>query len=304
MSNQKAIEISALKKNYGELKVLKGIDLSILRGEVFALLGPNGAGKTTTIEILEGHRNKSSGEISVLGFDPEKNSTDFRRKVGIVLQETGVEQYLTVSEVLTQFSGFYENPISIKRLLEITGLNKFKDQKVKRLSGGQRRRLDVAIGLSGNPELLFLDEPTTGFDPSARRDSWEMIHNLRELGKTILLTTHYMDEAEYLSDRIGLMFEGTIKSVGTLNELRNENNTSTITFQSTEDLTKLPNHILRTLDKKSNFYSIETEIPNSILLDLLHWASKEKIQLNELSVTPKSLEDIFLEIAREINEIN
>ena len=304
MTNQKAIEISNLQKNYGELEVLKGIDLSVFKGEVFALLGPNGAGKTTTIEILEGHRYKSSGKLSVLGFDPEKNSTDFRRKVGIVLQETGIEQYLTVSEVLTQFSGFYENPISIKRLLEITGLNKFKDQKVKRLSGGQRRRLDVAIGLSGNPELLFLDEPTTGFDPSARRDSWEMIHNLRELGKTILLTTHYMDEAEYLSDRIGLMFEGSIKSIGTLNELRNENNTSTITFQSTEDLTKLPNNILRILDKKSNFYSIETEIPNSILLNLLDWASKEKIQLNELSVTPKSLEDIFLEMAREINEIN
>ena len=203
-----AIETNNLTKKYGDSLAIKEVSLTVNVGEVFALLGPNGAGKTTTVEILEGHRSKTSGQVTVLGMDPSNDSAAFRSKIGIVLQETGIEQYLTASEILEQFTNFYETPRKVSDLLEMTGLTEEKNKRVKKLSGGQKRRLDVAIGLCGNPDLLFLDEPTTGFDPSARRNFWDMIKKLKTDGTTVVLTTHYMEEAEYLADTVALMNHG------------------------------------------------------------------------------------------------
>ena len=214
-----AIDIAGLKKNYGDIEAVRGIDLRVPVGEVFALLGPNGAGKTTTVEILEGHRKRTGGSVYVLGHDPENNERRFKQRIGIVLQKTGVEPYLNVEETIKLFAGYYQDPESVQKILEITGLEKLRLVRVQKLSGGQLRRLDVAIGLVGNPELLFLDEPTTGFDPAARRSAWEMISNLRTLGKTVFLTTHYMEEAEYLADRVAIMVNGTIVAEGTTKEL-------------------------------------------------------------------------------------
>ena len=200
-----AIEVRDLKKSYGDLEALKGINFAINRGEIFALLGPNGAGKTTIMEILEGYIQRTSGHVSVLGYDPDLSPEDLRSRIGIVLQETGVDIYLKVGEIIKQFSGFYQNPKPINEILDVTGLREQSDIRIRRLSVGQRRRLDVALGIVGDPELLFLDEPTTGLDPYARRNTWNMIASLRELRKTILLTTHYMDEAEVLADKIALL---------------------------------------------------------------------------------------------------
>ena len=219
-----AIETKKLTKKYGDSFAVDEVSLSVTQGEVFALLGPNGAGKTTTVEILEGHRSKTSGDVKVLGMDPSEYSSAFRSKVGIVLQETGIEQYLTASEILDQFSNFYESPKSVPELLDMTGLTEEKDKRVKKLSGGQKRRLDVAIGLCGNPDLLFLDEPTTGFDPSARRNFWDMIRDLKTDGTTVVLTTHYMEEAEYLADTVALMNHGKLVAQGSLQDLRISHN--------------------------------------------------------------------------------
>jgi ABC-2 type transport system ATP-binding protein len=298
MNTELAIKVTDLVKCYGGFRAVNKINLSIQKGEVFALLGPNGAGKTTTIEILEGHRKKTSGFISVLGNNPEKNSHSFRNKIGIVLQDTGIEPYLTVKEVLTQFSGFYDNPMPINKLLNLTGTQPFRNMRVKKLSGGQKRRLDVAIGLSGNPDLIFLDEPTTGFDPAARRESWDMIKKLQSFGKTILLTTHYMDEAEYLANRIALMFKGTIKTIGTLDELRQESKNTTISFTiNTNEV--LPESILKIAQFSSNNVTIQTYYPTQTLYDVTNWAHANNIVLNQLKVTPASLEDIFLQMVKE-----
>ncbi|MBA2312896.1 MAG: ABC transporter ATP-binding protein, partial [Actinobacteria bacterium] len=195
------MQVRDLKKAYGHLEAVRGIDFGVSVGEVFAMLGPNGAGKTTTVEILEGYRTRSGGDVVVLGEDPQKGGAALKRRIGIVLQSTGVEPYLTVAEIIEQFRGFYPQPRALGEIIEVVGLEEKRSARVKTLSGGQQRRLDVAIGLAGDPELLFLDEPTTGFDPAARRDAWHMITNLKALGKTVFLTTHYMDEAQSLADR-------------------------------------------------------------------------------------------------------
>ena len=209
-----AIEVRGLHKSYGQVEAVRGIDLFVSKGEVFALLGPNGAGKTTMVEILEGHRDRSAGDVSVLGYDPGRNDRALKRRIGIVLQSTSVEPYLSVEETINLFRGYYPHPLPLEQILEAIGLREQRRTRVKRLSGGQQRRLDVAIGLAGDPELLFLDEPTTGFDPSARRGAWEMIRNLQSLGKTILLTTHYMNEAEHLADRAAIIVDGEIVAKG------------------------------------------------------------------------------------------
>ena len=209
-----AIEVRGLHKSYGQVEAVRGIDLCVSKGEVFALLGPNGAGKTTMVEILEGHRDRSAGDVSVLGYDPGRNDQALKRRIGIVLQSTSVEPYLSVEETINLFRGYYPHPLPLEQILEVIGLREQRRTRVKRLSGGQQRRLDVAIGLAGDPELLFLDEPTTGFDPSARRGAWEMIRNLQSLGKTILLTTHYMNEAEHLADRAAIIVDGEIVAKG------------------------------------------------------------------------------------------
>ena len=209
-----AISVKNLKKFYGRKIAVNGVHLNVKIGEVFSLLGPNGAGKTSIVEILEGHRKKTSGDVDVLGFDPGLNQQGLKKRVGIVLQSTSVEPYLTVREIIGLFSGYYDNPLPSEQVMDITGILDIADSKVRKLSGGQQRRLDVAIALSGNPELLFLDEPTTGFDPLARLSSWELVNNLKSLGKTVFLTTHYMDEAEYLSDRVALIVDGKIVLTG------------------------------------------------------------------------------------------
>jgi ABC-2 type transport system ATP-binding protein len=199
-----AVRVRGLVKAYAGVRAVNGIDLDIRRGEIFALLGPNGAGKTTTVEILEGYRTRDGGEVTVLGYDPGRQRAPLKRKIGIVLQSTGVEPYLTVAETIRMYAGFYPDPRPVDEVIGLVGLEEKRSSRVYKLSGGQQRRLDVAIALAGNPELLFLDEPTTGFDPSARREAWEVIKNLATLGKTVLLTMHYMDEAQYLDVYLSL----------------------------------------------------------------------------------------------------
>jgi len=237
----RAIEVRDLHKSYGELHAVNGVDLHVDEGEIFALLGPNGAGKTTTVEILEGHRKRTSGTVEVLGHDPGKGQRAYKERIGIVLQETGVEPFLTVAEVIEQFRTFYEDPLPLEEIIEAVGLTDKRDERVRRLSGGQQRRLDVAIGLAGNPELLFLDEPTTGFDPSARRSAWEMVTNLRARGRTVFLTTHYMDEAQFLADRVAVIADGRIVAAGPPATLAGrEHMTTTISFALPADAPPLP----------------------------------------------------------------
>src|SRR6185503_11147358 len=208
------IEITGLRKTYGDLEAVAGIDLHVDRGEVFALLGPNGAGKTTATEILEGYRPRTAGEVSVLGHDPSKGERALKQRVGIVLQSTGLDAFLTVRETVDMYGGYYPRSRPTDEVIELVGLHEKADERVRKLSGGQQRRLDVAIALAGDPELLFLDEPTTGFDPTARRNAWEMVKNLVSLGKTVWLTTHFMDEAQYLADRVAVIAKGRIVAEG------------------------------------------------------------------------------------------
>ena len=289
-----AIEVRDLKKSYGDLEALRGINFTINRGEIFALLGPNGAGKTTIMEILEGYIQRTSGHVSVLGYDPESSPEDLRSRVGIVLQETGVDLYLKVGEIIKQFSGFYQNPKPINEILDVTGLREQSDIRIRRLSGGQRRRLDVALGIVGDPELLFLDEPTTGLDPYARRNTWNMIASLRKLGKTILLTTHYMDEAEVLADKIALLNAGIIEAEGTLEELRTYKKATTIKFELDDAINRMPVEISKLANVIGNEVKLETTTPMSSLAILASWALNEEIELRGLSVQQQSLDEIFI----------
>ncbi len=291
-----AIEVRDLKKSYGDLEALRGINFTINRGEIFALLGPNGAGKTTIMEILEGYIQRTSGHVSVLGYDPESSPEDLRSRVGIVLQETGVDLYLKVGEIIKQFSGFYQNPKPINEILDVTGLREQSDIRIRRLSGGQRRRLDVALGIVGDPELLFLDEPTTGLDPYARRNTWNMIASLRKLGKTILLTTHYMDEAEVLADKIALLNAGIIEAEGTLEELRTYKKATTIKFELDDAINRMPVEISKLANVIGNEVKLETTTPMSSLAILASWALNEEIELRGLSVQQQSLDEIFIEL--------
>ena len=213
-SAKQAVRVRNLTKSYAGQPAVRGVDLNIDRGEIFALLGPNGAGKTTIVEILEGYRTRDGGDVAVLGIDPGHERELLKSRVGIVLQSTGVERYLTVLESVTMYSAFYPHPRSVDEVVELVGLTKKRNERVISLSGGQQRRLDVAIALVGDPELLFLDEPTTGFDPSARHEAWDVIASLASLGKTVVLTTHYMDEAQYLADRVAVIVDGRIIAEG------------------------------------------------------------------------------------------
>ena len=229
-SDDLAIYARDLRKSYGAVEAVRGVDLAIARGEVYALLGPNGAGKTTTVEVLEGFRERSGGEARVLGHDPARHERALKERIGIVLQATSAQPYLTVAETIDLFRGYFPAPRPLDEILEVVGLAEQRATRVRKLSGGQQRRLDVAIGLAGDPELLFLDEPTTGFDPSARRNAWELVRNLRALGATVLLTTHYMDEAEQLADRVGVIVEGRIVAEGAPAELIGRHTASAIRF--------------------------------------------------------------------------
>lgn len=288
-----AIEVRGLRKSYGEVEAVAGVDLIVSRGEVVALLGPNGAGKTTTVEILEGHRDRDAGDVSVLGHDPARRALGYRRRIGIVLQATGIEPYLTVAETVEQFRGFYPSPLPLEEVLETVGLSDLRDRRVKRLSGGQQRRLDVAVGLAGDPDLLFLDEPTTGFDPSARRGAWGMIRSLRALGKTVLLTTHYMDEAQSLADRVAIIARGRIVAEGPPAMLTGGQRLTTISFRA--DPEGLPPEA-RDAEVTDGRISLRTQEPTRVLHALTGWATARGEELAELTVSRPSLEDVYLEL--------
>jgi ABC-2 type transport system ATP-binding protein len=293
-----AISVRGLRKTYGDLEAVRGIDLEVRSGEVFALLGPNGAGKTTTVEILEGYRQRTAGDVRVLGYDPAGGDRDFKTRIGIVLQETGVEPYLTVAESIELYRGYYPQPKPVDEVLNVVGLEEQRNLRVRKLSGGQQRRLDVAIGLAGNPELLFLDEPTTGFDPAARRHAWQMIRNLRDLGKTVLLTTHYLDEAEHLADRVAIMARGSIVAEGTPSELISRDPASTIRFK-VEGACELPVEIAGVATRVDGAVIIRTSSPTQTLFEVLKWANAGGIELEELTLSRPSLEDVYLKLVGE-----
>jgi ABC-2 type transport system ATP-binding protein len=278
-----------------------GIDLSVRRGEIFALIGPNGAGKTTTLEILEGHRRADAGQVRVLDTDPARNEMTFKQRIGIVLQSTSIQPYLTVEETINQFRGYYPAPRPLDELIEIVGLQASRKKLVRRLSGGQQRRLDVAIGLAGDPELLFLDEPTTGFDPAARRGAWEMIRGLKALGKTVLLTTHYMDEAQALADTVSIIRHGLIVAEGTPDELRAGEAETVISFRFNGKAADLPPAAAGAAFKNGRA-ELRTTDPTTALHELTGWARGRGEALEGLSVTPVSLEDVYLELAGDETE--
>jgi len=286
--------VEDLHKSYGSVEAVRGIELHVDVGEVFALLGPNGAGKTTTVEILEGHRRRSSGSVSVLGFDPARGGVDYRRRIGIVLQSAGVDRFLTVAEVIEQFRGFYPDPLALDEIIEVVGLSDKRDERVRRLSGGQQRRLDVALGLAGNPELLFLDEPTAGFDPSARRQAWELVKNLQSIGKTVVLTTHYMDEAEHLADRVAVIVEGRIVAQGPPSSLGVvADRATTIGFRLPPDVS-LPPELAEKFEVHGGLAQATADSPTGVLHDLTGWALAAGVELAELEVHRPRLEDVYL----------
>jgi ABC-2 type transport system ATP-binding protein len=282
---------------------VRGIDLSVSVGEVFALLGPNGAGKTTSVEIMEGYRSRTSGDVSVLGFDPAKGEQDFKRRIGIVLQETGVQPFLTVAEAVELYRGYYPNPRPVDEVIEVVGLKEKADTRILKLSGGQQRRLDVAIGLAGNPELLFLDEPTTGFDPAARRNAWAMIENLKSLGKTIFLTTHYMDEAQSLADRVAIIVNGKIVAEGPPGKLAGRDTTSTqISFVVPSGVDDFPREESVWAISDDGHVGINTKDPVRVLHNITTWSLEKGIDLEGLTVRKPSLEDVYLELTASPSE--
>ena len=291
-----AIEVRGLRKTYKTVEAVAGVDLQVARGEVFALLGPNGAGKTTTVEILEGHRSRSAGEVSVLGFDPEKSEAAYKQRIGIVLQESGVDPYLTVEETLDLFRSYYPRPRPREELLELVGLEEQRKMRVLKLSGGQQRRLDVAVGLAGDPDLLFLDEPTTGFDPAARRGAWEMVRGLQALGKTIFLTTHYMEEAEVLANRVAIIRRGVIVAEGTPGSLIDQEPATTIRYRTPQG--SLTDGISG-VRQNDGFTTVETVTPTAVLATLTSRALERGMELAELTVLRPTLEDTYLRLVGE-----
>jgi len=297
-----AIEVRDLHKYYGDNHAVNGLSFDVEAGEVYALLGPNGAGKSTAVEILEGHREATSGQVSVLGFDPSKAERDFRDRIGVVLQSSGVENEFTVREVIDLYASAYRSRRSMDDVLALTGLEAKADERVGSLSGGQRRRVDLALGIVGSPDLLFLDEPTTGFDPSARRLSWDLIEEMCAGGTTVLLTTHYLDEAEHLADRVGVMGEGLMLAEGTPAALIEGISGTLVSFQ-------LPDAI-ETVDATSTFGAVmgadvrvsgrlvEATVEHStqVVHRLTGWAVEHDIELMGLSVTRASLEDVYLQL--------
>lgn len=295
-----AISVRGLRKRYGSFEAVAGIEFEVARGEIFAFLGPNGAGKTTTVEILEGFRTRSDGEVSVLGVDPARADGGWRNRVGAVLQESHPEPGLSVRECLFLYAGYYETPREIEETIALVGLEQKADALAEQLSGGQRRRLDVALALIGDPELIFLDEPTTGFDPSARRAAWDVVAGLRSLGKTVFLTTHYMDEAENLADRIAVIAAGRIVAEGTPQTLGGREAMAaqiTFTLPAAHPAEDLPSELRRSAVPSGNGrVAIESERPLVELAALAEWARARNIDLPDLDVRRPSLEDVYLQL--------
>jgi ABC-2 type transport system ATP-binding protein len=281
-----AIAVSGLKKSYGGREVLHGVGFRVEAGEVFALLGPNGAGKTTTVEILEGYRDRDEGTVQVLGTDPARAGSDFRARIGIVLQSSAVYPLLSVREILELFAGYYERARDVGEVIELVGLGEKREARVRTLSGGQLRRLDLALALVGDPELIFLDEPTTGFDPAARRQAWETIRDLRALGKSILLTTHYMEEAQTLADRLAILRDGRIVATGSPRELLSGATGVEIRYR-----------------RDGEELVIATDEPTRVLHELTGQALVEGFELEGIDVRRRSLEDLYLELTREEAEV-
>jgi ABC-2 type transport system ATP-binding protein len=293
-----AVEVVDLHKSYGALEAVRGIDLHVEEGEVFALLGPNGAGKTTTVEILEGFRRRDAGRVSVLGFDPATNDRKLKDQLGIVLQTSGVDPYLTVAETVEMFRGYYPKPRPRDEVLELIGLMDKRDSRVTKLSGGQRRRLDVGIALAGDPRLLFLDEPTTGFDPGARRNAWEVIKGLAGLGKTIFLTSHSMDEVQYLADRVVIIASGKVVAEGAPDTLAGRQKAATsVRFQLAATV-DLPGLLRQGAKIEGGTIELETQDPTRLLYELTSWAVQAGVSLEGIEVTRPSLEDVYLEITQ------
>jgi ABC-2 type transport system ATP-binding protein len=294
------IEVVDLQMSYNGFKAVRGIDLEVRRGEIFTFLGPNGAGKTTTVEILEGHRKRTSGQVRVLGEDPEHADRWWRSRVGVVLQDSRVEPELTVRECLALYAGYYPAPRSVQEVIELVGLKKRSEVRCGLLSGGQQRRVDVGLALIGDPELVFLDEPTTGFDPAARRSAWEMIDGLRKLGKTVFLTTHYMEEAEALADRIAVIRAGSIVAEGTPSTLGGRDRTPyEIRFHLPSDasIEQLPagSATVRALDDSGRVL-VETDQVMATLHALSGWAMEHGYELPDLQVNRPSLEETYLRL--------
>ncbi len=300
--SEAVISIRGLRKAYGSNEAVRGISLEVDRGEVFAFLGPNGAGKTTTVEILEGYRDRGAGEVTVLGRDPAKADRAWRERVGIVLQECRMEPKLTVRETLRMYAGYYRNPRDVEETIELVGLAASAEERAGRLSGGQQRRLDVGVALVGDAELLFLDEPTTGFDPSARRHFWDVVLGMRALGKTVFLTTHYMDEAQALADRVAVIARGEIVGEGSPDQLGGrEQAASEISFQLPPGvgLDQLPEGVGADAAATNGRIVLRSGDPTQALNRLTGWALERGVELSRLEVRRPSLEDIYLELTGE-----
>jgi len=294
-----AIEVEDLQKSFDGVRALAGISFTVVEGETVAVLGPNGAGKTTAMEILEGYQRPDGGRARVLGMDPETGGSELRQRIGIVLQEAGVDPYLSVREVVTRYAQLYRRPRDVAEVVHMVGLDEKADARAQALSGGQKRRLDLALGLVGDPELLFLDEPTTGFDPSARRAAWETVESLKDLGKTILLTTHYMEEAQRLADRIVVIAAGRIAAEGTPDTIGGrEDAAALITFRLPPGTVASELPAKAVVDPDGDVV-IETAEPTRVLHELTGWALERNIELAGLSVARPSLEDVYLALTAE-----
>ena len=294
----RAIEVTGLRKSYGPVTAIDGLDLFVDAGEVVALLGPNGAGKTTAVEILEGYRRPDAGTVRVLGMDPQTGGRAFRERIGVVLQEAGFEETFTPRELIRLHAGYYPCPRAVNEVLRLAGLQEKADARIRTLSGGQRRRLDLALGIVGDPEMIFLDEPTTGFDPSARRNAWEVVDGLRDLGATILLTTHYLDEAEHLADNVVIIDHGRVVASGTPAELAARAGAGTvISFRLPSGVTRADLPVVGTEQRVAGtLVEVRTSSPTADVATLAAWAVAQGQELEDLTLTRPSLEDVYLDL--------